>query len=122
MKKLLGTALLVLLTVMLVALVGGSSVAENIDDGKGQEAFLAQKCNMCHGVPGASIEAKTKSATMKGPDLPTASMTAADRADLLKYVRKEAELNGKSHKKGSKATDDELNVVLDWLAAQPAAE
>jgi mono/diheme cytochrome c family protein len=126
MKKLIAPALLALLVMMLVALVSGSvSIAigaEVADDGKGQEAFLTQKCNSCHGVPSVGIESKTQSAAMKGPDLPTAAGNAADRDLLLKYVRKEAEFDGKKHKKGAKATDEELNVVLDWLAEQPVPE
>jgi len=126
MKKLIAPALLALLIVMLVALVGGSASiangAELADDGKGQEAFLAQKCNSCHGVPSVGIESKTKSAAMQGPDLPTAAGNEAERDLMLKYVRKEAEFDGKKHKKGAKATDEELNIVLDWLATQPVPE
>ena len=36
-------------------------------DGKG--VFEAQKCNLCHAVSSAGIEAKTKSEKLKGPDL-----------------------------------------------------
>jgi len=126
MKKILGATLIVLLVLMLFALVGGTvSIAEDSGDSPatGQAAFEAQKCNSCHSVPGVGIVGKTKSAAMKGPNLPTAAIKDAgtDRDLLLKYVRKEAEFEGKTHKKGAKATDDELNTILDWLAEQEEA-
>jgi len=122
MRKLIGPVLVALLITMLVALVGGTSIAEEAAVSAGQDAFLTQKCNSCHAVPSVGIESKTQSAAMKGPDLPTASSNAAERDVMLQYVRKEAELDGKKHKKGAKATDEELNVVLDWLAEQPVPE
>lgn len=122
MKKLIGPVLLSLLIMMLVALVAGSaSIAEDSGGGSGQAAFLAQKCDTCHSVPSAAIVSKTESEKMKGPDLPTASLAKADRAALLLYVRKEGEFEGKTHKKGATATDEELNTILDWIVAQPVA-
>lgn len=122
MRKLIGPILVTLLIMMLVALVGGTSVAEEAAVSAGQDAFMTLKCNSCHAVPSVSIEAKIKSAAMKGPALPTAQSNDADRDLMLQYVRKEVEFDGKKHKKGSKATDDELNVVLDWLKEQPVPE
>ena len=84
----------------------------------GKEVFLAQKCNMCHGVPSAEIAAKTKSAAMKGPDLPTASDRDAEW--IMKYVRKEVQLHEKNHKKQAKASDEELAALIAWLEKQPA--
>jgi mono/diheme cytochrome c family protein len=126
MKKILGATLIVLLVMMLFALVGGTvSIAEDSGDSPaaGQAVFEAQKCNTCHSVPGVGIVAKTKSATLQGPNLPTATIKDAgtDRDLLLQFVRKEAEFEGKKHKKGAKATDDELNTILDWLAEQEEA-
>jgi len=108
---------------MFVALVGGTSIAEEAAAGAGQDTFLAQKCNSCHAVPSVGIESKTQSPAMKGPDMPTAAIKAADvdRDALLKYIRKEAEFDGKKHKKGAKATDDELNTIVDWLITQETA-
>jgi len=106
------------LSFLLIASMSGTaqSLADGLD---GKEVFLAQKCNMCHSVPSVEIEAKTKAASMKGPDLPAATAREADW--IVKYVRKEVQLNDKDHKKASKATDEELAALIAWLNEQPAA-
>lgn len=86
----------------------------------GQAAFLANKCNLCHAVPAVAIEAKTKSEKMKGADL--GGPVEGEFAVIAAYVRKQGELEGKSHKKEFKGTDEELQAILDWLAElEPAA-
>jgi len=85
----------------------------------GQAIFLAQKCNMCHGVPAASIEAKAKVEKLKGPDLPTATPREAEW--VAQFLRKQVQLDGKDHKKEYKGTDEELQTMLDWLAQQKPA-
>jgi cytochrome c2 len=124
MKKFLAIAPIMLVTVMLFAALSGTASYSDEGTMGGQEVFAAQKCNMCHSVPSVGIESKTKSAAMKGPDLPTASMKDAngDRDTLLEYLRKEAEFSGKTHKKGASGSDEELNAVLDWLNDQETAK
>lgn len=78
------------------------------------------KCNMCHAVPAAGIEAKTKSESMKGGDL--GGKIEAEFAEIAAYVRKESELDGKSHKKPFKGTDEELQAIVDWLGSLEAQE
>ena len=78
------------------------------------------KCNMCHAVPAAGIEAKTKSKTMKGGDL--GGKIDTELAEIAAYVRKEAEIDGKTHKKPFKGTDEELQAIIDWLGSLEAAE
>lgn len=78
------------------------------------------KCNMCHAVPAAEIEAKTKSEKMKGPELGGA--TKVDLETLAAYMRKEGELDGKTHKKEFKGTDEELQAIIDWLGSLEAQE
>ena len=80
--------------------------------GDGQAAFTAQKCNMCHSVPKAEIEAKVKSETMKGPDLPNPERDAAWIQD---YLNKKVQLDGKDHKKEFKGTEEELAAIAAWL-------
>jgi len=95
-------------------LVAAVIVDEELD---GKELFVeTHKCNLCHGVLSANIAAKTKSDKMKGPDLSGYS-TDAKFSAFAAYVRKEAELDGKSHKKPFKGTDEELQTILDWLGA-----
>ena len=89
----------------------------------GQALFTdTHKCNMCHAVPAAGIEAKTKSEKMKGGDL--GGKIEAEFAEIAAYVRKEGELDGKTHKKPFKGTDEELQAIIDWLGTleAPAAE
>ena len=83
----------------------------------GKQIFLAQKCNLCHMVSSAGIEATTKSEKLKGPDI---TGTAAKReARLLgDYLRKKADINGKKHSKGFTGSDEELGALIAWLQAQ----
>lgn len=78
------------------------------------------KCNMCHAVAAAGIEAKTTSEKMKGADL--GGKVEGELEVIAAYVRKEGELDGKTHKKGFKGTDEELQTILDWLGSLEAQE
>lgn len=83
----------------------------------GKAIFLAQKCNLCHGVSAATIEATTKSEKMKGPDL---TGKAAERGVewTTKWLKKEVDLEGKKHGKSFTGTDEELAALVAWLAQQ----
>ena len=98
----------------LAAMVDSPAVAEG-EKTDGKAIFLAQKCNMCHAVPSAGIEAKTKSEAMKGPDV---AGLDGDAEQLAKYLRKQAKIDGKDHKKEFKGGDDELKVLIDWVLKQ----
>ena len=86
------------------------------DDGEegGEPIFMAQKCNMCHAVSSADIEAKAKSASMLGPDL-TGKPAERDAEWLAKYLTKQEKLDGKDHKKEFKGSDEELKELIAWL-------
>ncbi len=43
-------------------------------------------------------------------------------AKLAAYVRKEGELDDKTHKKPFKGTGEELQVIVDWLGSLEAQE
>jgi mono/diheme cytochrome c family protein len=83
----------------------------------GKAVFLAQKCNTCHAVSTAAIEATTKSEKMKGPDLVG---VVAEKGEewTAKYLRKEIDKDGKKHGKEVKLTEEEMKKLLAWLAAQ----
>ena len=83
----------------------------------GKEIFLAQKCNLCHGVSSAGIVATTTSEKMKGPDL---KGKVAERGVewTTKYLKKEVDNNDKKHGKELKLTPEETKTLVDWLAAQ----
>ncbi len=88
--------------------------AKSDDGGAGKKLFLAQKCNLCHSIPPAGIEAMTKSAAIKGPDL----VNVGDRHDkewVKKWLRLEETMNGKKHKKKFSGSDEELDTLVDWV-------
>jgi len=115
MKRfLLGTTIVML--PVAIALMTPVSVAEGDLDGKA--IFEAAKCNMCHSVPAAGIEAKMKSAEMKGPDI-TSATAGLDAEALGKFLRKQGPLNDQEHKKEFKGTDEELAALVEWLRTQP---
>lgn len=109
----LTAALLLLAVALFVAL---PLAAEEMD---GKAIFEAQKCNLCHSVSSAGIEATTKSDKLKGPDL----TGVGDRHDaewIAKYLKKEVDKDGKSHTKPFKGSDEELKALVDWLLEQKA--
>ncbi len=101
----------------LALLAGGAQAAPD-----GKDVFLAQKCNTCHSVPAAGVEATVKIEKMKGPALPTASM-ATDVERQSHVVRQEELIDGKKHPKKFSGSDEELAALFGWLgqlAAEPA--
>lgn len=105
-------------TVLLGAVAFASPAEPAAVDGKA--LFLAQKCNTCHAVSTAGIEATTKSDKMKGPDL--VGVVAEKGAEwTTQYLRKTVELNGKKHGKEVKLSDEELGRLVDWLEQQKKA-
>ncbi len=84
----------------------------------GKEVFLGQKCNTCHAVSSAGIEATTKSEKMKGPDLKGA---VAEKGVewTTKYLRKEVDHDGKKHAKDiTKLSEADVQALLGWLEQQ----
>lgn len=88
----------------------------------GQKLFVEQyKCNMCHSVSSAGIEAKTKSEKMRGPDL--AGVVPEKGVEwTTKFIKREVKLDDNQHKKEWKGSDDDLKTLVDWLATQKKAE
>ena len=113
--RLLGAVTLAAFSGAVLLLTGSTAsfaVAED-DVHEGKTIFLAQKCNTCHSVLGAEIDAKLKAESLRGPDLPPNKQLDAEW--LTKYLRKEVQLNGKDHGEPSKATDEEIHAVVAWL-------
>jgi mono/diheme cytochrome c family protein len=107
----------VLLPFALVAWVSAAHAAEPAKlDGKA--IFQAQKCDMCHAVSSAGIQATGK---IKAPDL-TGTAAKRDAATLAKFLRKEDALEGKKHIKPFTGSDEELTALLAWLQKQNAAD
>ena len=83
----------------------------------GKKIFLAEKCNLCHSIEVAGIEATTKSDKMKGPDL-GAVEPELKGDELMKFLRQTATRDGEKHKKAFKGSDEELGALLGWLTEQ----
>ncbi len=92
----------------------GEAASSDLD---GKKIFLDQKCDLCHTVSTAGIEAKVKSKAMQGPDL----VNVGDRHDsewLQGWLRKKVEMNGKKHRKAFTGSDEELGALIAWLQNQ----
>ena len=110
------------LTVSVLCLGLVLSFADTANGGdKGREIFQKQKCNTCHTVKAAGIEAKTTSDRMKGPELSGYELDVKF-ADLAAFLRKEGEMDGTDgkHKAEFKGTDEELQTIIDWLGSLEA--
>jgi len=114
MKQTVGFTLTVLVVAVLLATMY-SSVGSAAAAPDGKAIFMAQKCNMCHSVPPAGIEATTKAAAMKGPDLVNVKL---DAAAITKFLHKETDMNGKKHPKDVKLPDGDMKALVDWVLAQ----
>jgi len=86
-------ALIAPAVVITVASVAAPSLSAATPDGK--QVFLDQKCNMCHAVSSAGI---TPTSKIKAPDL-AGLASKEDPAFLTKFLKKEADKNGKKHLK-----------------------
>lgn len=104
----------VVIGLVAVTALAWSAAAQAAD---GKQVFMDAKCNMCHAVPSAEIEATVKSEKMKGPDLTEGD---PDPAWLAQYIKQEVEKDGAKHKKGFQGTDEELKALVDWLLEQKA--
>lgn len=121
MGKLMAGFGMVMLVALVLAVVNplpaaaqqeGSGTAGGAD---GQAVFMAQKCNMCHDVSTVGITATAKSEKVKGPEIVN---LPHDAAFWVKYLKKEADLDGKKHSKGYTGSDADLKVLAEWMMAQ----
>jgi len=84
----------------------------------GKQIFMDQKCNMCHAISSANIQATTKSEAMKGPDL-TGHLAGKDAAVIGDVLRKKKNTpKGKPHPKAFTGTDEEMGALIAWLQQQ----
>lgn len=79
----------------------------------GREVFLGQRCDTCHGVGSAGIEAKTSA----GGDL-TGAGSSLDRAAIAAILEGGETPGGKRHPKKFSGSQEELDALIDWLLAQ----
>lgn len=100
------------LVVAIVALYGFAFTIANQPGDDGKKIFVDNKCAMCHTVNSAGVESKKSDAV----DLST---VGKDRTVefLMKYLKKETKLNEKDHKSSFKGSDEDLQVLVDWLVS-----
>lgn len=106
--RLRGTSALALALTLGLTLVSSTALAS---DAPGKAVFTAQACNKCHAVKAEGITSDGD-----GPDLSKVGATL-DAATIEKFITKQAELNGKKHKKKYQGSDDDLKKLVAWLAA-----
>ena len=114
----LGALAFTLFLVSSLAPAASAAAGEGSTVPEGQKLFVEQyKCNMCHSVSSAGIEAKAKSEKMRGPDL---TGVVADKGAewTTQFIKREVKLDDKEHKKEWKGSDDDLKALVDWLATQ----
>ena len=116
LRDTLGVAL-ILAVPALAALLYSGPPAEAAAAPDGKAIFLAQKCNLCHSVKAAGIEATVKSDKVKGPEL-TEALAKQDAAWIEKFLKKQVDLDGKKHGKQFTGSDEELGAVIAWLQKQ----
>jgi cytochrome c553 len=83
------------------------------EDPPGKTVFLAQKCDMCHGIESLGIAPKAEK--MKAADL-SAIGSEMDAAALTAYIAGQTQRDGANHKKPWKGTDEDLKQLAAWLA------
>jgi mono/diheme cytochrome c family protein len=104
--------------VAVVSLTPATTPTYAEDAPAGQAVFMAQKCNTCHSVQAAGIEAKMKG-KMAGPDLSKVTQER-DAEWITGYLHKEVDLDGKKHGKQFTGSDEELKALIDWLKEMAA--
>lgn len=78
----------------------------------GAQLFEDGKCQLCHSVEAAGIEAKKKSD--KYPDL--SHMSGDYDAELLTaYLNKKETINDKKHPMPFRGSDEEMATLVNWL-------
>jgi mono/diheme cytochrome c family protein len=96
----------------LVASAPGSAFAAD-----GKELFVAGKCVKCHSIESQGVAGKPKAGEEdKIKDL---SKVGNERtADWIqKFLRKEADIEGKKHKQKYRGSDADLQTLATWLAS-----
>lgn len=108
------------LTVAVLGIAFLATPASAQESADAQALFVeSYKCNVCHSVAAADIQHKSDKTA--GPDL--GGYATDDMEALARYLRKEEQREGEDHKKTFAGTNEDLQVILDWLGTlEPAAE
>jgi mono/diheme cytochrome c family protein len=105
-----------LLSLIMLAGFTGVLFAQEGTDGK--TIFTANKCQACHSVTAAGVEAgPVEEGEEPGSDLSSVGIERAAEW-ITAYLEKKEAINGKKHMKKFKGTPDDLKALSAWLAEQ----
>jgi cytochrome c peroxidase len=100
-------------TLVAASFLVAAPMTASAEDGK--TLFKKAKCEKCHSVTSEGIES-TKDADGDAPsDLSGFGKKGVAKDTLKQYLLKEADINGKKHKKKVKMEDAELDTLATWL-------
>lgn len=101
-------------TIALWLLVTASSGAAADPPKDGKEAFVAQKCVVCHSVE--TLDIKATRPPEAGAPIDVSGMSVKYKADqLMRYLKKEEKFDGRAHPPKFKGTDETLDQLVKWL-------
>jgi len=82
-----------------------------------KELFVASKCMKCHSIESQGVAAKPKAG--EEDEVHDLSKVGAERtADWIqKFLRKQADIEGKKHKLKFRGSDADLETLATWLAS-----
>ncbi len=116
-----GTVMKNLITSTVLGLLAAGLFLSNAwslpDDAPGKVVFKAQKCSSCHAIKSQGI-AKSGGEESKDKEPPDLSNVGTKRtaAWMTKSLLKKETIDDAKHLKKFKGTDDELEVITNWLA------
>ena len=84
----------------------------------GPSLLESQKCVKCHEVQALGIKTISDKDPSKVKDLSKAGADFASADEIKAFLLRESERDGKKHKSKFKGTDEELQVLVDWLLEQ----
>lgn len=97
---------------LLVAIAAALPTA-SAEEHPGKELFLEAKCNMCHAVESAGIEAVRDGS--KAPDMSNAGADIESAEWAKKFVLRETDKDGKKHQRPWKGPEKDLDQIVAWL-------
>ena len=104
------TLLYVLFISAIVALFGFAFSFSQEPTPDGKQIFLDNKCNKCHSVTSMDITSSKDDAV----DLSNTG-SVGDVQLLKSYLLKDSTIEDKSHKIKFKGSEEELNILAEWL-------
>lgn len=112
---LFGITTLLVLGVSLAPAVPAAEAGAETAPSDVPEVFTAGRCNLCHSIESHGVDRRSKSEKTKGPDL--SDVGSRHSAEwMASWLRQEETLDGETHEREYKGSDEELKALVDWLA------